>query len=62
MELENRHSAIASKRMDLIADTSIISDYDKLETVVMTSKNARKLQIGFEHQQMKLLQDFRENA
>ena len=42
LELENRHIAIASKRMDLIADTSIVSDYDKLESVVMTPRNARK--------------------
>ena len=41
-EMENRHFAIANKRMGLIADASIVSDYEKLEEAVMTSKNARK--------------------
>ena len=41
-EMENRHFALAAKRMALIADTDIISDFDQLEAVVMTTKNARK--------------------
>jgi len=42
LALENRHFAIAQKRMGLIADANIISDYDKLEACVMKAKNARK--------------------
>jgi len=41
-DIENRHFAIASKRMALIADATIVSDYEKLEEVVMSAKNARK--------------------
>jgi hypothetical protein len=41
-DLENRHFAIAAKRMTLIADARIVSDYEKLEEVVMSAKNARK--------------------
>jgi len=41
-DIENRHFAIASKRMSLIADASIVGDYEKLEEVVMSAKNARK--------------------
>jgi len=41
-DIENRHFAIASKRMTLIADAAIVSDYEKLEEVVMSAKNARK--------------------
>ena len=41
-EMENRHFALATKRMALIAETAIVSDYDKLEAEVMTAKNARK--------------------
>jgi len=40
--LENRHFAIAAKRMAAIADAAIISNYDKLEEAAMKSKNARK--------------------
>ena len=41
-EMENRHFALAAKRMSLIAEAAIISDYDQLEATVMTVKNARK--------------------
>ena len=41
-DIENRHFAIAAKRMTLIADAAIVSDYEKLEEVVMSAKNARK--------------------
>lgn len=41
-ELENRHFAIAQKRMGLIAERDIVSDYDRLEETVMKAKNARK--------------------
>ena len=34
--------AIAEKRMALVAETDIISDYEQLEKAVMTAKNARK--------------------
>lgn len=40
--LENRHFAIAQRRMSLISEADIVSDYDKLESVVMKAKNARK--------------------
>lgn len=40
--LENRHFAIAEKRTNLIAESGIVSNYDKLEACVMKSKNARK--------------------
>lgn len=42
LSLENRHFAIAQKRMGLIAEADIVSDYDKLEACVMKAKNARK--------------------
>lgn len=42
LALENRHFAIAQKRMEHIADAEIVSDYDKLEACVMKAKNARK--------------------
>lgn len=42
LALENRHFAIAQKRMGLVADADIVSDYDKLESCVMKAKNARK--------------------
>lgn len=41
-ELENRHFAIAQKRMGLIAGKDIVSDYERLEESVMKAKNARK--------------------
>lgn len=40
--LENRHFAIAQKRMGLIAEAEIVSDYERLEESVMKAKNARK--------------------
>ena len=40
--MENRHFAIAEKRMALVAEADIISDYEQLEKTVMTAKNARK--------------------
>jgi hypothetical protein len=40
--LENRHFAIAQKRMDIIANAEIVSDYDTLERCVMKAKNAKK--------------------
>lgn len=42
LSLESRHFAIAQKRMALIADAGIVSDYDRFEASVMKSKNARK--------------------
>lgn len=42
LELENRHFAIAQKRMGLIAKGDIVSDFDRLEESVMKAKNARK--------------------
>lgn len=42
LSLESRHFAIAQKRMALIADAGIVSDYDRLEACVMKAKNARK--------------------
>jgi hypothetical protein len=41
-DMENRHFAIAEKRMGLVAEADIISDYEQLEKAVMTAKNARK--------------------
>lgn len=41
-DLENRNIAIAAKRMTVIAESDIVSDYEKLEEVVMMAKNARK--------------------
>ncbi|MCL2508013.1 MAG: hypothetical protein FWF05_02420 [Oscillospiraceae bacterium] len=41
-ELENRHLAIAMKRMALIADADIVGDYESLEEAAMSAKNARK--------------------
>lgn len=40
--LENRHIAICAKRLKLIGETAIINNYDQLEKVAMTAKNARK--------------------
>lgn len=40
--MENRHFAIAEKRMALVAEASVVSDYEQLEKAVMTAKNARK--------------------
>lgn len=40
--LESRHFAIAQKRMELIADAAIVSDYERFEASVMKAKNARK--------------------
>ena len=41
-DLENRNFAIAAKKMELIAEAGIVSDYEKLEEVVMSARNARK--------------------
>jgi len=41
-ELEGRNFAIAEKRMELIAEASIVSDYDRFEEAVMKSTNAKK--------------------
>jgi hypothetical protein len=40
--LEDRRLAIAAQRLALIAEAAIVSDYDRLERVVMSAKNARK--------------------
>ena len=40
--LESRHFAICAKRMDLIAEKSIVNNYDQLEGAAMTGKNAKK--------------------
>jgi hypothetical protein len=40
--LEDRRLAIAAQRLALIADAAIVSDYDRLERVVLSAKNARK--------------------
>ena len=40
--LEERHFAIAQKQMSVLADASIVSDYERLEECVMKDKNARK--------------------
>ena len=40
--LEIRHFAICAKRMELVAEKSIINHYDQLEAVAMTGKNAKK--------------------
>jgi len=41
-ELENRQLAIAMKRMALIADAGVVSDFEKLEEAAAAAKNARK--------------------
>ena len=41
-DIENRHFAIAAKRMTLIADAGIVGDYEYFENIVMSAKNARK--------------------
>ena len=40
--LENRHFVIAGRQMKKLAEHEIVSDYDQLEQVVMTTKNTRK--------------------
>jgi hypothetical protein len=40
--LENRHFAIASKRLALIADAGVVSNIEALEKAAFTAKNARK--------------------
>ena len=40
--LESRHFAICAKRMELIAEKSIINNYEQLDAVAMTAKNAKK--------------------
>jgi hypothetical protein len=40
--LENRHFAIAAKRLSMVADAAIASNYEKLEESAMSAKNARK--------------------
>jgi hypothetical protein len=47
--LEDRHFAIAQKRLSIIAGAGIISDYDRLEEAAMKPKNARKF-IDFDKQ------------
>jgi len=42
LSLESRHYALCTKRMALIAEKSIINNYDQLEAVAMNAKNARK--------------------
>ncbi|MDR1565397.1 MAG: hypothetical protein LBS74_10615 [Oscillospiraceae bacterium] len=41
-ELENRNAAICAKRMELIAESGVIGNYDMLESEAMSAKNARK--------------------
>lgn len=41
-EMENRHFAIAKKRMGMIANTDIVSDYSEFEEAALTAKNAKK--------------------
>lgn len=41
-ELENRHFAIAAKRMNDISEAGIVSDFEKLEAAAMSPRNARK--------------------
>ena len=41
-ELENRHIAIAFRRLEIIGKAEIVSDYDQLEKTAMIFKNARK--------------------
>ncbi|MDR1588793.1 MAG: DUF4868 domain-containing protein [Oscillospiraceae bacterium] len=48
-EFENRHFAIASKRLALIADAGVISNIEALERVAFTPKNARKF-VDFDKQ------------
>lgn len=42
LAMENRYYAIAEKRMNTVAEASIISDLELLQQAVYTSKNARK--------------------
>ena len=46
-ELENRHTAICAKRLLLVADASVISDYEQFEQTAMQLKNAKKF-VDFE--------------
>jgi hypothetical protein len=48
-ELENRHFAIASKRLALIADAGVVSNIEALEKAAFTAKNARKF-VDFDKQ------------
>jgi len=41
-ELENRHFAIAAKRLAVIAEAEMVSNYEQFEQAVMSAKNARK--------------------
>ena len=41
-ELEGRNYAIAEKRMKLIAEAEMVSDYDRFEETVMKAKNVKK--------------------
>ncbi|MCL2037294.1 MAG: DUF4868 domain-containing protein [Oscillospiraceae bacterium] len=41
-ELENRHIALAVKCLETVADSEIISNFEKLEEVIMSVKNAKK--------------------
>lgn len=42
LSLENRYLAIAQKCMGLVADSDIVSDYDRLEACAMKARNAKK--------------------
>ena len=41
-EMENRHFALAAKRLDLVAQASVVGNYDKFEASAMALKNAKK--------------------
>ena len=47
--MENRHLAIAINRLELISVVEIVSNYDKLESVVTSPRNAKKF-INFDEQ------------
>jgi hypothetical protein len=47
--LENRHIAIAQRRMADIAEAGIVSNYDRLEEAAMKAKNCRKF-VDFDKQ------------
>jgi hypothetical protein len=49
LAMENRYFAIAVNRLELIAAVEIVSDFEKLESAVMTPKNAKKF-ITFDEQ------------
>jgi hypothetical protein len=45
--LENRHFAVAAKRLSAVAESGVVSNIEALEKAAFTSKNARKF-IGFD--------------